>query len=170
MANPRNPKQPISVSFAARPVRLLTRDDPLWLVVVRLGKATKRRRGDAEPWRLLTTEPVETREQCWRIVEAYAARWRVEQMLRFGKSELGIESIRVRAWEARRKLLGIVALAYAFLVELLGDCTDRLVTAVLSWAHRTGRQAREGWCSLYRLRAGLAALWQRHTPSLEGVP
>jgi hypothetical protein len=90
--------------------------------------------------------------------------------LRFAKSELGIESVRVRAWEARAKLLALVALTYAYLVHLLGDGTDPLLPAVLRWAHRTGTQARERWRPLYRLRAALAALWTRHTPSLQGVP
>lgn len=168
--NARNPKQPLTVRFAARPVRLLHRDDPLWLVVVRLGKSGARRRGKEEPWRLLTTEPVETAAQCWRIVEAYAARWGIEQMLRFGKSELGIESVRVRAWEPRHKLLALAALAYAFLVAVLGDSTGPFLQAVLHWAHRTGRQARDAWRCLYRLRAAIAALWQRHTPSFQGFP
>jgi len=170
IANPRNPKQPITVSFAAREVRLLHRDDPLWLVVVRLGKATKRRRGGSEPWRLLTTEPVRSAQECWRIVQAYVARWEIEQMLRFGKSELGLESIRVRGWEPRNKLLALVSLAYAFLVQLLSDERGHLLPALLRWAHRTGRQAHAAYRSLYRLRAGLAALWQRHTPSFQGVP
>jgi hypothetical protein len=146
------------------------RDDPLWLVVVRLGKTTKPRRGSGEPWRLLTTEPVHTEEQCWRIAQAYAARWNIEQMLRFGKSELGCESVRVRDWEARHKLLGLVALAYSVLVDLLENSTGPLLTAVLRWAHRTGRQAQTAWRPLYRLRAALAALWQRHTPTFQGVP
>jgi hypothetical protein len=168
--NPRHPHQPITVRFAARPVRLLHRDDPLWLVVARLDKGGRRRSSDSEPWRLLTTEPVETAEQCWRIVEAYAARWQIEQLLRFGKSELGVESVRVRDGAARHKLLALVGLAYAFLGELLGDCTGRLLPRVLRWAHRTGRQAHSAWRSLYRLRAGLAALWQRHTPTFQGSP
>ena len=88
----------------------------------------------------------------------------IEQQLRFGKSELGVESIRVRAWPSRRKLLGLVSLAYAFLVDLLGDATEPLATAVLHWAHRTGRQAHSAWRSLYRLRLGLAFLWNAHTP------
>ena len=92
VVNPRHPERPTRVAFAARPVRLLHRDDPLWLVVVRLGRQSARRRGTSEPWRLLTTEPVETAAHCWRIVEVYAARWQIEQMLRFGKSELGVES------------------------------------------------------------------------------
>ena len=87
IANPRNRHQPLTLRFAARPVRLVHRDDPLWLVVARLGKSVPRRRGSGEPWRLLTTEPVTTEAECWRIVEASIARWQVEQMLRFGKSE-----------------------------------------------------------------------------------
>jgi hypothetical protein len=170
LRHPRAPHPWVTVRFAARPVRLLHRDDPLWLVVVRLGKQTPRRRGGPEPWRLLTTEPVTTAAQCWRIVEAYLARWLIEQQLRFGKSELGIESIRVRAWAPRHKLLALVSLAYAFLADLLGDGTDPLLPAVLRWAHRTGRQARDAWRPLYRLRAALAALWQRYPPCFQGVP
>lgn len=170
VANPRKPGELITVSFAAREVYLMHRDDPLWLVVVRVGKGTKRRRGGGEPWRLLTTEPVRTRDECWRIVQAYVARWQIEQMLRFGKSELGVESIRVRKWEARNKLLALVGLAYAFLVHLLGDGLDPILDPILHWAHRTGKQSRHVWRSLYRLRSALAALWQTHTPIFQGAP
>jgi hypothetical protein len=170
IANPRNPKQPISVSFAAREVCLLTRDDPLWLILVRLGKSTKRRRGQSEPWRLLTNVPLETKQQCWRVVQAYVARWQIEQSIRFDKFELGIESIRVRSWQARKKLLMLAALAYAYLLALLGDCQSTLVAAILRFCHRTGRQAKDAWRSLYRLRAALALLWNQHTPSLQGFP
>jgi hypothetical protein len=170
VANPRNPGQPMTISFAAREVRLLHREEPLWLVVVRLGKTSKRRRGDGEPWRLLTTEPVGTEEQCWRVAEAYIARWQVEQMIRYGKNELGVESVRVREWKPRHRLLGLVALAYAFLIGLLGDGRAVFLPALLRWAHRTGRQANGAWRSLYRLRAALANLWQKHTPTFQGSP
>ena len=167
--NPRNSKQPVTVSFFARPVYLLYRDDPLWLVTVRIGKGSKRRRGGNEPWRLLTNEPIETEDECWRIVVAYAARWQIEQILRYGKSELGVESIRVRDWEARRKLLALVSLSYAFLIDLLGDSTGILLSKIINWAHRTGRQAKDAWRHLYRLRIALSALWQKHTPDFQGV-
>ncbi len=32
--------------------------------------------------------------------------------MRFGKSDLGAESVRVRRWEHRRKLLGLLTVAY----------------------------------------------------------
>lgn len=165
--DPRHPQRPVTVAYLAQEVRLLHDDaHRLWLVTARMGKRGGRR-GGREPWRLLTTEPVETPEQCWRVVQAYAARWQVEQMLRYGKSELGLESVRVRQAEVRRKLWGVAGLAYAFLVELLGDSTGALLAALLRFAHRTGRQA-SAWRPLYRLRAALAALWHYHTPNLPG--
>lgn len=102
-------------------------------------------------------------------MQAYAARWVIEQQLRFAKSELGIESLRVRAWDSRARLPGLVSLAYAFLVNLLGNGATALVPALLRWARCTGRQAHGAWRSLYRLRAGLAALWSTYTPKLQGL-
>jgi hypothetical protein len=162
--------QPVTVRYAARPVRLVHRDEPLWLVVVRLGRDQQPRRGGREPWRLLTTEPVTTERACWRIVEAYAARWQIEQTLRFGKSELGIESVRVRRAAPRHKLLALVSLAYAFLLSLLPLIHTSAGEALLRWAHRTGTRNRLAVRPLYRLRAALAALWHQHTPNLQGVP
>jgi hypothetical protein len=168
--NPRNPKQPMKVYFGAVPVYLLKRDSPLWLVWARIGKGTRRRRGGSEPWRLLTTEPVLTEAACWQFVEAYACRWQIEQNLRYGKSELGLESMRVKSWEARDKLLAIVGLVYAFLISVLGDSTGWLLKQVLCWAHRTGRQAQSAWRPLYRLRWALSALWQKYTPNFQLFP
>jgi len=167
VTNPRNPSQCINVYFGAVPVCMLNRDELLWLVWARLGRETKRRRGGKEPWRLLTNEIVTTEKECWRIVEAYAARWQIEQVLRYSKSELGIESIRVKQWEVRQKLLAIVSLVYAFLIDLLGDSTGSLLKQVLAWAHRTGRQAQSAWRPLYRLRMALSALWQKYTPNFQ---
>jgi hypothetical protein len=91
-------------------------------------------------------------------VEAYAKRWQIEQVLRCGKSELGIESIRVKQWEVRMKLLAIVSPVYAFLIDLLGYSTGSLLKRVLAWVHGTGRQAKAAWRPLYRIRLSLAAL------------
>lgn len=169
IANPRDPKHPIGVRFGARPVRLIGADEPLWLVWVKVGKGGRRRRV-GEPWRLLTSLPLATDDDVWRVVEAYAARWQIEQTIRFTKTELGIESVRVRAWERRAKLLSILTLTYAFLAWLLGDGAAPLVARLLRVVARRGRQAREAWRPLYRLRQALAILWTRHTPSFQGVP
>lgn len=129
------------------------RAQPLWLVVARRGQGQ-------EPWYLLTTEPVTTTEQAWRMVYAYARRWQIELTWRYGKSELALESPRVWSWERRQKFLLLATLAYAFLLSLL--CDDQ--TAVRQWllrywCHRTGKRSRETSAPLYRLRSALSRLW-----------
>lgn len=167
IVDPRHPKQPLKVSFGARPVRLVGSEEPLWLVWVKVGRSGRRRRA-GEPWRLLTNLPLETDDEVWRVVEAYAARWQIEQLIRVTKSALGAESVRVRDWEPRQKLLNLVALAYAFLTTLLANAAD-LVARVLRFAHRRGAQAHT-WRPTYRLLEALALLWKRHTPSFQGTP
>lgn len=68
---------------------------------------------------MLTNEPVETEEQAWEIAFSYVSRWKIEEQFRFQKTELLIESLRLRDWEPRRKLLLLVTLAYGFLLWVL---------------------------------------------------
>jgi hypothetical protein len=129
------------------------RTQPLWLVVARRGQGQ-------EPWYLLTTEPVTTTEQAWRIVYAYARRWQIELAWRYGKSELALESPRVWSWERRQKFLLLATLAYAFLLSLLGDEQTPIRQWLLRyWCHRTGKRSRETSAPLYRLRSALSRLW-----------
>lgn len=141
------------------------RTQPLWLVVARRGQGQ-------EPWYLLTTEPVTTAEQAWRIVYAYARRWQIELCWRYGKSELALESPRVWSWERRQKFLLLATLAYAFLLSLLRDEQTPLRQWLLRyWCHRTGKRSREASAPLYRLRSALSRLWlaYRSLPS-SGIP
>jgi hypothetical protein len=132
----------------------------LWLVVARRG-------GGESPWYLLTTESVQSVEQAWAVVLAYARRWQIELTWRYGKSELAMESPRQWTWERRHKLLLLAALAYAFLRALLHPALAPLRTWLLRHGcHRTGRHCRE---PLYRLRAALAHLW-RATQSATAPP
>lgn len=132
------------------------RAQPLWLVVVRRGQ---------EPWYLLTTEPVTTPEEAWRIVYAYARRWQIELCWRYGKSELALESPRVWSWEGRQKVLLLATLAYAFLLSLLHDDHAPIRQWLLRyWCHRTGKRSREASAPLYRLRSALSRLWLAHPP------
>ncbi len=132
---------------------------PLWLVVARPGHGQK-------PWYLLTTEAITSEEDAWRIVFAYSRRWQIEMAIRFQKCELGMESPRLWDWEGRCKLLGVVALAYAFLLSLLDPLLEELRRRVLAqWCHRTGKRSREVSAPLYRLRLALSALWRTYPPS-----
>jgi len=131
---------------------------PLWLVVAR---------PKGQPaWHFLTNEPIQTKEDAWRIVLAYRRRWQVETAFRFLKSELAIESPRLWFWHNRLKLFALVALVYAFLISLL---VDRILCHSLfkNWCHRTGKRHSQAAVPLYRLRSAIARLWLTHlTPLL----
>jgi hypothetical protein len=144
----------------AVPVSAPGLNTPLWLVVSRPGAGRT-------PWYLLTTEPISSAEDAWRIVWCYARRWQVEMSIRLQKCELGAESPRVWAWETRAKLLGILALVYAFLLTLLDPRLHRLVRTLLRrWCHRTGKRSREVPAPLYRLRSALARMWLAYPPPI----
>lgn len=134
-------------------VPVLWEEHSLVLIVARRGAGQP-------PWYLLTNEPVASTEELWRIVLSYARRWQLEMVWRYGKSELGMESVRVWTWERRKKLLLLAALAYAFLVSLLDPSQDLLRNWLLQhWCHRTGKRSRETPTPLYRLRSALSRLW-----------
>lgn len=130
--------------------------NPLWLVVVR----SRTRKGQREPWYLLTNEPIESADDAWRVMGAYARRWQIEMTFRYTKSELALESPRLWSWERRLKLLLMVTLVYAFLLSLLQAELQLLRRWLLRYfCHRTGKRGRETPAPLYRLRAALGRLW-----------
>jgi hypothetical protein len=74
-----------------------------------------------EPWLLLTNEPVHGEEDAWRIVRCYWRRMEIEQTFRYLKSEVGLESFRVREFTAIERMVALGMVIYAFLIELLAD-------------------------------------------------
>lgn len=148
-----------STRVLALPVRHPEHQGLLWLVVVRQGKGR-------QPWYLLTNEPVETAQQAWEIAFSYVSRWKIEEQFRFQKSELLIDSVRLRAWEPRRKLLLLVTLAYGF---LLAQLAPSLVLArsrlLVRWDHRADWRQWNAKLPLYRLRWALSRLWLTRPPS-----
>jgi hypothetical protein len=130
-------------------------DYPDWPLTLVVG-----RRKGGEPWYLLTNEVVETAQDAWRVVLAYARRWQVETAFRNLKSELAIQSLRVYDWEGRRKLLGLLALAYAFLMDLMCQEERRARDWLIDYAcGRTGRHLQEVELPFTRLRIALSKLW-----------
>lgn|SRR5512146_164011 len=133
---------------------------PLWLVISRQGPGKK-------PWYLLTSEPVYTADQAFKIILIYARRWQVEMLLRFDKSELGFESLRAFSWEVRQRLFLILALVHAFLLRFLSPDFAALRDYLLNvWCHRNGERSRLVQAPLYRLRFALAFFWLRFPPPL----
>lgn len=130
----------------------------LWLVAARRGKGS-------EPWYLLTNQPVETAEQAWDVVKAYARRWQIEMSFRFQKSELALQSPRLWSWERRLKLLMLVTLAYAFLLGLLRLPEEWRQQLLRNWCHRTGTRSRQTPTPLYTIRMALSELFAKHPPN-----
>jgi hypothetical protein len=130
----------------------------LWMVVSRPGPGR-------QPWFLLTNEPLNSVADAWRIVLGYNRRWQIETGFRLDKSELAIESIRILNWQARQKLMLILALVHAFLLSLLSPQLDDLRSWLLkTWCHRTGKRSRSAAAPLYRLRLAISALWLAFRP------
>src|SRR3989440_1999029 len=151
-----------STRVLALPVHHPEYQGPLWLVVVRQGRGR-------EPWYLLTNEPVETAEQAWDLTFSYVRRWKIEESFRFQKSDLQIDSLRLRAWEPRRKMLLLVTLAYGFLLWLLSPplwlARSKLL---LHWCQRADWRLWRAKVPVYRLRWALSRLWQTHPPRFSG--
>jgi len=103
---------------------------------------------------------VNTAEDAWKVVLAYARSFHIEMAFRNLKSEMAIQSLRVYDWEARLKLLGMLTLAYAFLMDLMGKAWRTARDWLLDYAcHRTGEHLREVEIPFTRLRIALSKLW-----------
>ncbi len=151
-----------STRVLARPLRHSQYRGPLWLVVVRQGRGR-------EPWYLLTNEPVQTSEQAWDIVFSYVRSFQIEERFRFQKCELQIESLRLQGWQARRKMLLLVTLAYGFLLAgLSAPLWLARCTLLLHWCQRADWRLWRAKVPLYRLRWALSRLWQAHPPRFAG--
>ncbi len=150
-------RQTIRVGVAAIQVTLVGDTTPLWLVVAR-------RKGGDSMW-LLTTDDASQPHLAVTVVLTYSRRWQVEWTFLFGKSGIGLPSIRVRIWEYRQKLWVIAELVHAFLLHLL-ILDEGTRQSLLRWCHRTGRKVRQAVSPLSRLRHALANIWRPNTPTL----
>lgn len=129
----------------------------LWIVVVRQ---------KGEPWYLVTNVPVETEKDAWDIVFAYRARWKIETVFRYGKSELRLETVNLHDQEKREKMLLIVVVVYMFLLWLTEKSQKNLVTWLLfHYCHRTGKKQNEQEFPIYRLRWAISRYLQKCPPS-----
>jgi len=108
------------------------------------------------PMYILTSLPITTIKEAWRIFFSYIHRWEAEMGFRFLKSELGLESPRLWFWDNRQKLMAMVSLAYDFLLNFYRNRKDTARMLIRRWAHRTGKRYREASIPLYRLRAAIA--------------
>lgn len=130
-------------------------DYPDWPLTLVVG-----RRKGLEPIYLLTNEAITTTEDAWKTVFAYMRRWRIEMSFRHLKSDMAIQSLRVYRWEDRLKLLGLLTLAYGFLMNLMRPQMRTARDWLLDLAcHRRGRRMREVDIPFSRVRLALSKLW-----------
>ena len=76
----------------------------------------------AEPlhWRLLTTHPVDSVDDAWRIVDWYRQRWIIEQLFRVMKQQgLQVEASQLDSAERLLKLIAIAAKAACVTMQLV---------------------------------------------------
>ncbi len=108
-----------------------------------------------EPWLLLTNEPVHSEHDAWRIVRCYWRRMEIEQSFRYLKSEVGLDSFRVREFAAIERMVALGMVIYAFLVELLqtGGSLVSLLCHLTRWLGlKTEKE------TAYKLRWGINRL------------
>jgi hypothetical protein len=125
-------------------------DKPLTLVVIR-HKSLK----GQQPMYLLTNMEVDSIGMAWEVFKSYIQRWDIEQAFRFNKAELGIQSIRVHAFETRLKIMALVMLVYDFLLQFWRNRQDIARLTMKKWTPRTDKRLDKAEKPLYRLRMAI---------------
>ena len=85
----------------------------------------------AEPIMLLTNVEVKrSRRSLWFILQAYVARWLVEETIRFIKQSYRLENMRMLHYQRLRNMTALVLAAAYFSARWLGESTRlRILTA-----------------------------------------
>jgi len=104
-------------------VRLPGREEDLAMIVSRIPGVDK-------PMMLLTNLPVENAREAKHIMLYYVRRWECEEAIRFLKSQVNIEMIRVFRWSAIQRLVLLAVLVMihiAWIVEAEPNLAERLI-------------------------------------------
>ena len=124
----------------------------LYLVIARDGKQGR------PPIYFLTDVPIDTNGMAWSILKAYMKRWDIEQVFRFGKTAMGIESPRLWFFERTLKLLALVTLVMDFLLSIVVHHRNFARAIIDEWCPRTGNRQKKTFLPIYRLRLAIAQL------------
>ena len=128
-------------------------NNPLFLIVIR-NKTIK----GQQPLYLLTNTAIINKQQAWKIFFSYMQRWDIEQAFHFNKAEIGIESICVRIWNKKLKILALVALVFEFILALWRNWNTAARCLMRKYAHLKGTKAINFRLPLFRLRRALMAI------------
>ncbi len=93
------------------------------------------------------------------------ARWKIETVFRYGKSELCLETVNLQEQGKREKMLLIVMVVYMFLLWLMQEKQKELVMWLLQhYCHRTGKKKNALTFPIYRVRWAISRYWQKYHP------
>jgi Transposase DNA-binding/Transposase DDE domain len=109
--------------------------DTLTMNVVRVWEENPPPGQEPVEWRLFTTEPADSDQQLEQIVDAYRARWIIEEYFKALKSGCNFENSQLESYDALQNLLGIyfvVAWQLLLLRSVSRDQPDRPATDVLT--------------------------------------
>ena len=102
-------------------------------------------------WRLLTTESIETPQDVLRIVDAYRARWLIEEYFKAIKTGCSYERLQLESLHALKNALSFCfAIAWHMLLlrTVARDAPNVPASAVMTGAQLTVLSAvRQAWCS-----------------------
>lgn len=125
----------VQIQAPYRPKR--PRGQPLKYTLVEVWEPQPPSDPNIEPlhWLLWTTEPVETAQDAWRIVEIYKRRWCIEEVHLTLKSGCRAEQLQLETVPRLKKALAMflpIAIRVVQLKTLARHCPDALCTQILS--------------------------------------
>lgn len=124
----------------------------LYLVIARDAKKGR------PPIYFLTDVPINTNGMAWAILFSYMKRWDVEQVFRFGKTAMGMESPRLWFFDRTLKLLALVTLVMDFILSMITHHKNFARSLIDKWCPRTGNRQKKTFLPIYRLRLALTLL------------
>lgn len=148
--------------FGWRAVRLPTRGssgqvlrnkppEPRWMTLV-----FAKRPSSKHPMAILTNARVRNADDARGVIDAYMARWAVEESHRFYKETFDLENIRVLSLRSIRRMLLAALLSYGFLCQLLHFFREQAQEAVANFK-AFGRPPRY---LVYRLAGEITTLFR----------
>ena len=92
-----------------RPDKVSMREfEQLCVNVVEVSEVNRSQEQDKVAWYLLTTEPIDTEEQCWDVVDSYCTRWTIEEYFHALKTGCAVEERQLQSRDALEAMLGVM--------------------------------------------------------------
>lgn len=110
-----------AIQFGLIPMRYAECDLDLFLVIVRFAYGGQW----SEPMTLLTDRNLGGAWEAFEVIRSYTKRWRAEDGIRFLKSALGLETIRLKDFRSIQRLIGCTFLILALLSLTLSELSSR---------------------------------------------